>query len=233
MIGGNASLGGEDRAPEVSRKVEKAVTPAKTKTGTAESSTQTAEQTTSEPIHLDNHQQKQEKEQKEKRKMTGTDIPPVIRFGPIMPRPEQRGALSFDGNGVTEFLRRWNLECQDFGLTDAQKCERIPYYCSEEIKDLIEFLDGYVENDWTKLQKQLKEMYWQNDKQRDSTASLNTLISNAKRMDLHVFIIKYSSISGTLVERGAMSALDRVNRLLDGLSETLRDRVLEYCSKKG
>jgi hypothetical protein len=66
-------------------------------------------------------------------------------------------------------------------------------------------------------------MYWQNDKQRDSTVSLNTLISNVGKMDLHVFIIKYLSISGTLVEQGAMSALDGVNRLLDGLTESLRD----------
>jgi hypothetical protein len=181
MIGGNTKIGKEDRAPEVSRKINngKAVTQT-SKTETTERSTQTepTESITTEPIHLNNHQLKE----KEKKRMTGMDTtPPVIRFGAIMPCPEQRGALSFDGNGITEFLRRWNLECQDFGLTDAQKCERIPYYCSEEIKELIKFLDGYTTTDWALLQKELKEMYWQNDKQRDSTVSLNTLISNAGR----------------------------------------------------
>jgi hypothetical protein len=73
------------------------------------------------------------------------------------------------------------------------------------------------------LQKELKEMYWQNNKQHDSMVSPNTLISNMGKIDLHVFIIKYSSISGTLVKLGAMSALDRVNSLLDGLSESLHD----------
>jgi hypothetical protein len=131
---------------------------------------------------------------------------------------------------ITEFFRRWNIECEAFGLTDTQKCERIPYYCVDQ--DLIELLEGYETNDWELLQTELKEIYWKNDTHRDSMASLKTLISNASKMDLNVFIIKYSSMSGTLVERGALSILDRVNWFLDGLSEELCDRALEYCSKK-
>jgi hypothetical protein len=95
-------------------------------------------------------------------------------------------------------------------------------------QDVIKFLDGYVTNDWELLQKEIKQIYWQKHRQRDSMASL---ISNASKMELNVYIVKYSSICGTCVERGALSILDRVNWFLDGLSEELCDRALEYCSK--
>ena len=52
-------------------------------------------------------------------------------------------------------------------------------------------------------------------------------------MDLNVYLLKYASISNTLVRKGALSTLDRVNRFLDGLSEKLRERALEFCTKKG
>jgi hypothetical protein len=62
---------------------------------------------------------------------------------------------------------------------------------------------------------------------------MKTLISNAQagKMDLNVYI--YLSISGTLVERGALSVLNRVSWFLDGLSEQLCDRAIEYFWKKG
>lgn len=49
----------------------------------------------------------------------------------IMPRPGQSGAL-FDVNGVSDFLKEWDMECEEYGLTDAQKCRKLPRYC---IKD--------------------------------------------------------------------------------------------------
>ena len=60
-----------------------------------------------------------------------------------MPHPGQPGALHFDNMNVSEFLCRWNIECEDFGLTDPQKCTRLPDYCTSETKDTIELLSGY------------------------------------------------------------------------------------------
>ena len=77
----------------------------------------------------------------------------------VMPRPSQPGALYFDTSDVSEFLRRWNLECEDFGLSDPQKCTRIANYCSKSTKEVIELLPGYLERDWTKLQAELKHIY--------------------------------------------------------------------------
>jgi hypothetical protein len=158
-------------------------------------------------------------------------LPANYRFG-VMPRPGQPGALHFDNTNISEFLRRWNNECEDFGLTDAQKCSRLPDYCTPETKDTIELLSGYTESNWTTLQSELKSLFWQLDKQKDTTESLNKLIQDAPAMDLNVYLLKYTSISNTLVQKGALSTLDRVNRFLDGLSPKLRERALEFCTKK-
>jgi len=149
-----------------------------------------------------------------------------------MPRPGQPGALLFDNTNVTEFLRKWNIESEDYGLSDAQKCVRIPDYCTPETKETIELLEGYRIGDWAKLQAEIKGLFWQHDRQKDTTAALNKLIHDAPGMDLNVFVLKYASITETLVAKSALSTLDRVGRLLDGLSENLREKALEFCTRK-
>jgi hypothetical protein len=149
----------------------------------------------------------------------------------VMPRPGQPGAMYFDKTDVSEFLRRWNIECEDYGLTNRQKCTRIGDYCSKDVKEVIELLPGHSDSNWDTLQKELKNTYWQHDRQRDSTASLNQLVKDAPALDLNVYILKYSAISSTLVTKGALSPLDRVGRLLDGLPVDLRRRVLKFCAK--
>ena len=87
-----------------------------------------------------------------------------------MPRPGQDGALKFDKTNVSEFLQRWNIECEDYGLTDAQKCSRVGDYCVKDVREVIELLPGYDDGNWETLQKELKSTYWQHDQQRDTTA---------------------------------------------------------------
>ena len=36
-----------------------------------------------------------------------------------MPYPGQPGALSFDGTSVSDFLKDWNNECGEYGLTEV------------------------------------------------------------------------------------------------------------------
>jgi hypothetical protein len=152
--------------------------------------------------------------------------PPVACFGAAMGRPGQPGALYFDKYNISEFLRRWDIECEDYGLTGPQNCQRVGDYCSPEIKDVIELLPGYDENDWTVLQQQLKNTYWQHDKQLDTMAKLNQLFRAAPNLDLNVFLLKYAATSATLISKGPLSPLDRVGHLLDGLSVELRRKVV-------
>ena len=105
-------------------------------------------------------------------------------------------------------------------------------YYSKSTKEVIELLPGYKDKDWTKLQAELKNIFWPHDTQRDTPVVLNQLIKDASSMNLNVFVLKYTAITATLVEKGALSALDRVGRLLDGLSPELRKKTLKFCTKK-
>jgi len=117
-------------------------------------------------------------------------------------------------------------------LSDPQKCSRIADYCSKSTKEVIELLPGYLERNWAKLQVELKNMYWPHDSQCDTPAVLNQLVKDAPGMDLNVFMLKYTAITVVLVGKGAMSALDRVGHLLDGLSPDLREKGLRLCAKR-
>jgi hypothetical protein len=149
-----------------------------------------------------------------------------------MSRFSQPGALFFDNANVTEFLRRWNIECEDYGLTDIQKCVRLPDYCTAKTKDLIEILDGYKQNNWTKLQEELKGLFWQYDQQKDTLAALNELIHEAPNTDLTIFVLRYTAITESLVTGNEMSPIQRVRRFFDGFPANLCDKAFEYCTKQ-
>ena len=165
-------------------------------------------------------------------KLPITPLENNFRIRAVMPHPGQPGAPFFDNTNVTEFLRRWNIECEDYGLSDSQKCARLPDYCTPKTKDVIELLDGYKQSNWTKLQEELKGLFWQYDRQKDTPAALNELICDAPNTDLSIFILKYAAITDALVRGNEMSPIQRVRRLFDGLSVELRDKVFEFCSKK-
>jgi len=148
----------------------------------------------------------------------------------MMPRPRQ--PLYFDGTDVSEFLRRWNIECEDFGINEPKKCARLPYYCSKEVKEVVEILDGYEERNWTKLEAGLKEHYWQNDTQRNSLAALRQLIADASNLDLSVYVLKYSSITDALLTNGEISVTQRCCQFLEGLTQRLRDKAFDFCADK-
>jgi hypothetical protein len=163
---------------------------------------------------------------------SGLTTPSNIRIINSMPRPEQLSPLWFNGTDVTEFLRRWNIECEDAGYDDKGKCRRLPFYCEPTVKDVVELLDGYLEEDWAKLENDLKGQYWQNDTQKNTLTALNQLIRDAHILDLGVYVLKYASITKALVDNNEMSVMQRCRRFLDGLSEQLRDKAFDFCSTK-
>jgi hypothetical protein len=165
---------------------------------------------------------------------SGVEIPPSFKFyGPTMPRPGQPGAMQFDGKNITEFLNDWNIECEDFGLTEPQRCARFPNYCTKDIKETIKLLSGYISNDWATLQKEVTKLYWTRETPTNTMAALSKLVNEASTMDLNIYVLKYTSISSALVTAHGLSPLDRVARLIDGLSEDVRRRVIRYCTQKG
>jgi hypothetical protein len=151
----------------------------------------------------------------------------------IMPRPGQPGALSFDGNKITDFIKDWNAECEEFALTDVQKCEKLPQYCDERIKESVKDLQGCVNGDWKLFQEELKELFWETDPPKNTITELVTVINDAKagRIGVDLYVHKYTTITDFLVSQKAISALHRNVRLLEGLSEGVQLKVFERCNE--
>ena len=152
-----------------------------------------------------------------------------LRIFNVMPHSEQPDAPCFDDKNVTEFLRRWNIECEDAEFINPQKCDRLPYYCTEQVQSVVELLDGYIDKNWDGLQTNLKEQYWQNDTQKNTSATLNQLIRDVSILDLSIYVLKYTSITKALIANNEMSIMQHCRRFLDGLSEHLRYKAFDFC----
>ena len=133
--------------------------------------------------------------------------PPSVHPLGLVPRSRQPDAPFFDDIIVTEFLRHWNIEWEDFDLSDAQKCARLPYYYTSKTKDVIELFDGCLNHDWKKLQEELKDLFWQYDRQKNISAALNQLTHDALSMDLNIYILKYAIIMDALMNGNEISVM--------------------------
>jgi hypothetical protein len=88
-------------------------------------------------------------------------------------------------------LDDWNLECVDYGYNDGEKCTHFPRYCEKMIKDVVMLLSGYISHNWNILQADLKGLYWQHDRPKNTTAALHQLVHDAQtgKIDLNVFVL--------------------------------------------
>src|SRR5437773_2290933 len=152
-----------------------------------------------------------------------------------MPRLSQPRALSFDRTDISDFLKDWGLECEEYGLTDVQKCKKLPRYCGKDISEAIQKLDGYEKGDWGVFQRELKRLFWQTDPPKDTATALFKLIGDAKagKMSMDMYVLKYTMITEALIRKNAMSKFDRTVQLLEGLSDEIQSKVFEYCSEQG
>ena len=158
--------------------------------------------------------------------------PATAVYRPVLLRPNEPGAPHFDGKNVTEFIEEWGFFTDDYGCNDRLKCTRLPMYCDKTIGDDIKRLDGFVAEDWATFSSSIIGLYWQHDKLKNTMTELNQLIQSSSALDLNIYLLHYASITEVLVAEKALSPLDRVNRLLDGLPGDLRKRVLKFCTKK-
>lgn len=69
-----------------------------------------------------------------------------------------------------EFLRRWEIECEDRGYDNLNP---LIDYCECDIRSVIELLDEYINKNWDGLKKNLKDQHWQLDIQKSTMTNLN------------------------------------------------------------
>ena len=117
-------------------------------------------------------------------------------------------------------------------ITASPTPRNAPAFCTPTIKDHVKLLPGYMTPDWTLLQANFKETYCQHDKPEDTHEALIHLVKEAPTMDLNVYVIKFTVITDSLIAKHALSDLNHVGCLLDGLQPELRSHVLKFCTKK-
>jgi hypothetical protein len=79
----------------------------------------------------------------------------------------------------------------------------------------------------------LKGFDWQTDKPKSTLAALNALIRESARLPLNVYILKFTLITNILVSKGLLSPVNRVVKLLEGLDDKMRVKVIELCTTNG
>jgi len=162
-----------------------------------------------------------------------TPEPPIVSMSAFMPRPGQPGSLDvFNGENISDYLESFNAECELYGVKAEQRALRFPHYCNPEIKDIVTLLTGYEARDWDQLQVEIKKFYWQHDHPKNTFTALNALIRRSHELTLSAFVLKFTAITNVLVTNGVMSAADRVIRLLEGLDEGMRIKVIKLCTQK-
>jgi hypothetical protein len=51
------------------------------------------------------------------------------------------------------------MDCEEYGLTEDQKCMKFPRYCTREIDEAVEKLKGYEARNWELFKAKLKRLF--------------------------------------------------------------------------
>ena len=153
----------------------------------------------------------------------------------VMPRPGQPGALLFDNTNISEFLERWNIECDAFGLTTTERCVNLPLYCIRPTMKLVKAFKGYAARDWGLLQEELKSFFFEEDREKTTVISLLKLVaeSAAGKVDLRSYVINFTAMGNELKEQGNLSDTERIRYFAKGLPADVRHKLFDFCRKKG
>ncbi|MGI4816393.1 MAG: hypothetical protein ACRYE7_00135, partial [Janthinobacterium lividum] len=165
--------------------------------------------------------------------MSGTSsTTPFTQNTSAMPHPGTPGAPRFDGANISEFLGRYNDQCEDAGLTEAERLRRLPRYCGSIIGQYIKNLPEFTQS-WGALERVLLVQYRRADsKQRINSLPFLETFKNKPRdekSDVRQYIWQFTTISGTLVRNGEIPEFTQTQWFLEGLPERIRGKVVKRC----
>ncbi|EFP87033.1 uncharacterized protein PGTG_12774 [Puccinia graminis f. sp. tritici CRL 75-36-700-3] len=138
---------------------------------------------------------------------------------PIYPQPAYHASpkiikepgLFYDGENFSKFLRRFERAAQAFQASDYEKALQIGRFMkTEELRDQIEAMDGYIAYDWPKLRKEMIDtwggldntiLYTTNDlvKVTEEVAAKGGIKTSR---ELTAYVTKYTSIMKYLITNG-------------------------------
>lgn len=162
--------------------------------------------------------------------VTIVEAPVGRRYITPMPYPGSPGAPYFSGHNVTEFVNRFALICRDYGVSEEEMFEKLPWYCEKMIGDYIKSIPEYVERDGAGLFKMMRKDYRKHDldQQINSRNFLEIFKSKPRteKDDLKQYCRQFHTISYTLVERGQLEKYTRAMWFIQGLPPKTREKVV-------
>ena len=128
--------------------------------------------------------------------------------------PGEVNAPCFTGVDITDFLEEYDFRAEGAGWIDNLKKQKLPYFCSNEVRKSIVRLPAYRDNSisWEAFQKSLKSEYSQMDSEyRKSTrAYLESWLAEVsiQPIPLNDYYHKFNSHVGAALARSQIVALE-------------------------
>ena len=83
-----------------------------------------------------------------------------------MPLSDQLDALYFDDTNVTEFLERFQKQCQEHYVKISDRFRKLLRYCETLIDNFVKIISAWTLQNWKDLVKFMKKKYKRNDIQQ-------------------------------------------------------------------
>ena len=133
----------------------------------------------------------------------------VGRYMVPMPLPGQPGALYFDGQNVTEFLERFEEQCQEHNVDRADRFRKLPRYCETLIGNFVKTINAWIDQDWEDLVSTMKKEYEMNDmKQKLNSRHFLKVLkirSRTEKDDLRVYSRQFRSVAVKLINQNMLN----------------------------
>ncbi|KAF7789824.1 hypothetical protein EIP86_000770, partial [Pleurotus ostreatoroseus] len=138
---------------------------------------------------------------------------------------------------VVPFLQHYTRLCAKHGVTDArEKLENITHYCTRHVKEFLEGLDSYRNNDWTTFLKDFKKYYnADKDERRFRVQDLERYVALSRSQTAMKTLDQWRKydrgfirIGGWLLEKRKITSDEHATYFWKGIPRKFRDR-LENC----
>ena len=154
------------------------------------------------------------------------------------PPPNSERAPIFNGMNVTEFLESYDEIVDYYPIEPERARKRFLRYVSQDVRELVESLPEYHENDpenydkeafYAALKKEFKHQDWESIK--NSPEYLHQLVEKAEKeppeIGLKEFVIRFNRVSSKVMANQGMDEVTRCRLFMRGLTDRARDRVLK------
>ena len=147
-----------------------------------------------------------------------------------MPLPGSEGMPLFDGTNVTEFLDRYDDTCNEHFVEGDDKLNKLPRYCTPNIRDAIKSMKEWKLKDYSILRKAMLLEY----KEYDSYQQIYSLqflekyksVIRTSKDDIRQYYRRFDMIAKVLMSRGVLAKYTASIWFIQGLPQEMAAKVM-------